>query len=31
MGRLINGPNGPFIGKAGSYIGYVVNGIGYNE
>ncbi|MES2873125.1 MAG: DUF6266 family protein [Daejeonella sp.] len=29
MGRLINGPNGPFIGKAGSYIGYVVNGVGY--
>ncbi|WP_411275282.1 DUF6266 family protein [Daejeonella sp.] len=29
MGRLINGPNGPYIGKAGSYIGYVVNGVGY--
>jgi hypothetical protein len=29
MGRLINGPNGPFIGKAGSLIGYTVNGIGY--
>ncbi len=29
MGRLINGPNGPFIGKAGSFIGYVVNGVGY--
>jgi hypothetical protein len=29
MGRLINGPNGPFIGKAGSYIGYTINGVGY--
>ncbi len=29
MGRLINGPNGPFIGKAGSFIGYTVNGVGY--
>lgn len=29
MGRLINGVNGPFIGKAGSIIGYTVNGVGY--
>lgn len=29
MGRLINGPNGPFIGKAGSFIGYTVNGVGF--
>lgn len=29
MGRLINGPNGPFIGKAGSFVGYTVNGVGY--
>ncbi|MES3017858.1 MAG: DUF6266 family protein [Bacteroidota bacterium] len=29
MGRLLNGPNGPFVGKAGSYIGYTVNGVGY--
>ncbi len=29
MGRLINGPNGPFIGKAGAYIGFTVNGVGY--
>jgi hypothetical protein len=29
MARLINGINGPFIGKAGSVIGYTVNGVGY--
>lgn len=29
MGRLINGFNGPFVGKAGAMIGYTVNGIGY--
>jgi len=29
MARLINGANGPFIGKAGSFIGYSVNGVGY--
>lgn len=29
MGRLLNGFNGPFVGKAGSMIGYTVNGIGY--
>ncbi len=29
MGRLVNGPNGPFIGKAGSFVGYTVNGVGY--
>src|SRR5688500_9895754 len=29
MARLINGANGPFIGKAGSFIGYSINGIGY--
>lgn len=29
MARLVNGANGPYIGKAGSYIGFTVNGIGY--
>ena len=29
MGRLVNGPNGPFIGKAGSFVGYTVNGVDY--
>lgn len=29
MARLINGANGPFIGKAGSFIGYTVNGVAY--
>jgi hypothetical protein len=29
MGRLINGANGPFIGKVGAIIGYTVNGVGY--
>ncbi len=29
MARLINGINGPFVGKAGSVIGYTVNGVGY--
>lgn len=29
MARLISGANGPFIGKAGAHIGYVVNGVGY--
>lgn len=29
MARLVNGINGPFIGKVGSVTGYVVNGVGY--
>ncbi len=29
MARLINGANGPFIGKAGSFIGYTINGVAY--
>ena len=29
MARLINGINGPFVGKAGAVIGYTVNGVGY--
>jgi hypothetical protein len=29
MARLINGINGPFIGKAGSVIGYTMNGVAY--
>ena len=29
MARLINGINGPFVGKTGSVIGYTVNGVGY--
>ncbi|MHB1178341.1 MAG: DUF6266 family protein [Daejeonella sp.] len=29
IGRLTNGINGPFSGKAGSVIGFVVNGKGY--
>ena len=29
MGKLLNGFNGPFSGKAGSMIGYVINGQGY--
>lgn len=29
MARLINGINGAFVGKAGSVIGYTVNGVGY--
>lgn len=29
MARLINGANSPFIGKAGSFIGYSINGVGY--
>ena len=29
MARLINGIDGPFIGKVGSVIGYTVNGVGY--
>lgn len=29
MGRLLHGINGPFSGKAGSVVGYVINGQGY--
>lgn len=29
MARLINGVNGPFVGKVGSIIGYTVNGEGF--
>lgn len=29
MARLINGANGPFIGKVGSVIGYTINGVSY--
>lgn len=29
MARLINGINGPFVGRVGSIIGYTVNGEGF--